>query len=41
MFVDLLTNIDVIQFVAYNEHNGYYGHTASVSSNQLNFSTGR
>lgn len=35
MFVDLITDNGVLQFVAYNEHNGYYGHTAIVLSEQL------
>jgi len=33
MFVDILTSKGTLQFVAYNEHNGYYGHTAKVTSN--------
>jgi hypothetical protein len=36
IFVDLITNIGTLQFVAYNIHNGYYGHTAKVISTQLN-----
>lgn len=36
MFVDIITDIGVLQFVAYNEHNGYYGHEACVISKQLN-----
>lgn len=39
MFVNINTNIGVLQFVAYNEHNGYYGHEAVVASNQLTHST--
>jgi hypothetical protein len=35
MFVDLETSVGVLQFAAYNEHNGYYGHTAKVISKQL------
>lgn len=35
MFVDIETDRGVLQFVAYNSHNGYYGHTARVSSRQL------
>lgn len=35
MFVDLITSKGVLQFVAYNEHNGYYGHEACVISTQL------
>jgi hypothetical protein len=36
MFVDIKTTNGVLQFVAYNEHNGYYGHEACVVSQQLN-----
>lgn len=36
MFVNLETNRGVLQFVAYNDHNGYYGHEATVESIQLN-----
>jgi len=35
LFVDIRTDRGVLQFVAYNAHNGYYGHTARVSSKQL------
>lgn len=35
MFVDLITDRGVLQFVAYNEQNGYYGHLAKVESRQL------
>lgn len=35
MFVDIQTDRGVLQFVAYNCHNGYYGHKARVSSGQL------
>lgn len=35
MFVDLETDRGPLQFVAYNAHNGYYGHTALVVSEQL------
>jgi len=28
----------ILQFVAYNCHNGYYGHDALVQSEQLNYS---
>lgn len=34
MFVDLVTDRGVLQFVAYNDHNGYYGHYATVRSTQ-------
>ena len=36
MFVDIKTSYGVLQFVAYNEHNGYYSHDAVVISRQLN-----
>ena len=36
MFVNLTTDNGVLQFTAYNEHNGYYGHDAVVISKQLN-----
>lgn len=35
MFVNLETDQGVLQFVAYNEHNGYYGHVATVQCAQL------
>ena len=35
MFVNLDTDKGVLQFVAYNSHNGYYGHEATVTSTQL------
>lgn len=35
MFVDIETDRGILQFVAYNSHNGYYGHEARVSSKQL------
>ncbi len=35
MFVDIKTNLGTLQFVAYNAHNGYYGHDATVQSKQL------
>lgn len=38
MFVDLVTDKGTLQFVAYNSHNGYYGHTAVVQSKQLTHS---
>lgn len=33
MFVNIKTSEGVLQFVAYNEHNGYYGHQAVVVEN--------
>lgn len=38
MFVNIETDKGLLQFVAYNEHNGYYGHEAVVISKQLNHS---
>lgn len=35
IFVTLLTSNGVLQFVAYNEHNGYYGHDVEIISEQL------
>jgi len=35
MFVNLETDRGTLQFVAYNDHNGYYGHQARVESKQL------
>ena len=35
MFVNLETNKGTLQFVAYNEHSGYYGHEAKVQCTQL------
>ena len=39
MFVNLKTNNGLLQFIAYNEHNGYYGHEACVISKQLSHTT--
>lgn len=36
MFVNIETSKGTLQFVAYNEHNGYYGHDAVLISKQLN-----
>lgn len=36
MFVNLETSKGLLQFVAYNAHNGYYGHEAVLISKQLN-----
>jgi hypothetical protein len=38
MFVNIETDKGVLQFVAYNAHNGYYGHEAKVISEQINHS---
>lgn len=35
MFVNLETNEGTLQFVAYNDHNGFYGHEATVQCSQL------
>ena len=39
MFVNIVTDKGVLQFVAYNCHNGYYGHGAYVFSEQLKHET--
>lgn len=39
MFVTFETTHGTFQITAYNEHNGYYGHTAVVISNSLNYTT--
>ena len=36
MFVDFETSRGVLQFVAYNSHNGYYGHEAIIESRDIN-----
>lgn len=36
MFVNIETSKGTLQFVAYNDHNGYYGHEAVVISEELN-----
>lgn len=36
MFVNFETSEGLLQFVAYNAHNGYYGHDAVLISKQLN-----
>jgi hypothetical protein len=38
MFVNLYTTAGLLQFVVYNCHNGYYGHTAIVLSEQIDHS---
>lgn len=38
MFVDLKTTIGNLQFVAYNSHNGHYGHPVKIKSEQLEYS---
>jgi hypothetical protein len=35
MFVNFTTTKGLLQFVAYNDHNGYYGHDAIIISQQL------
>lgn len=37
MFVNIQTDRGILQFTAYNRHNGYYGHRAVVSCNQLDY----
>lgn len=38
MFINLETDRGTLQFVAYNEHNGFYGHEALVKCSQLDYS---
>lgn len=40
MFVNFETSEGLLQFVAYNAHNGYYGHEAVLISKQLNHEVG-
>jgi hypothetical protein len=35
MFVNIETDRGTLQFIAYNEHNGFYGHEATVECKQL------
>ncbi len=35
-FVDIVTNKGTLQFAVYNCHNGYYGHSIEIKSNQVN-----
>lgn len=39
MFVNIETDRGTLQFTAYNEHNGYYGHEAIIISEQLKYET--
>lgn len=39
MFVNIETSEGVLQFTAYNAHNGYYGHYAGVRSTQITHET--
>ncbi len=39
MFFNFYTSNGMLQFVAYNEHNGYYSHQVSFISNQLTQNT--
>lgn len=39
MFINLETSKGLLQFVVYNSHNGYYGHSAVVISKQYKEST--
>ena len=40
VFVNFDTSAGLFQLVAYNQHNGYYGHEVLVVSNELNESFG-
>jgi hypothetical protein len=33
MFINFITDVGVFQIVAYNEHNGYYGHESVLVCN--------
>lgn len=35
MFVNIQTDRGVLQFVAYNAHNGYYGHSAIIAREEV------
>jgi len=35
IFINLETDRGTLQFVAYNEHNGYYGHDVRITSKQF------
>lgn len=37
IFVNFNTTKGLLQFVAYNEHNGYYGHDVVIISQQLSY----
>ena len=39
MFVNFETSNGLLQLVVYNNHNGYYGHSAVVVSEQLKYET--
>lgn len=34
-FINIRTNRGLLQLVAYNAHNGYYGHRVTIKSNQF------
>lgn len=36
IFFNIETDRGTLQFVAYNQHNGYYGHRCKIESEQLN-----
>jgi hypothetical protein len=37
IFVNIETSRGTLQFIAYNRHNGYYGHKVKIDSIQLDF----
>ena len=37
LFVNVETSKGTIQFILYNSHNGYYGHSVLIKSTQLNY----
>lgn len=40
IFINIETDKGTLQFAAYNSHNGYYGHTVYMESEQLTFEDG-
>ena len=40
MFVNLETDKGTLQLAVYNDHNGYYGHSAILKSKQVTYETG-
>jgi hypothetical protein len=39
IFVDIKTGFGILQFAVYNAHNGYYGHSVLIQSNQIKHET--
>lgn len=40
IFINLETDKGTLQFAVYNSHNGYYGHSVLLKSNQLDIADG-